>query len=476
MPSAARRAWGGFVRPFQLLALLWAQPVARAQWLRVVVTQVGLTVALGSAMFVRDLEQERDKEREQSPVVRAQKQAQRRAELRALSERLRALDAGAFEANVPLTAVTDALSELLDDSGDGGVSDEALRDAVQPLVKPSAAESGDDGEDEEAALEDAVGAVANALGAKGATGDGGVRPLEEAVGAAVRAALEAQRAKQEAKRVKALARVRPDAGVLAGGPNVPPPPPVLASDEEDDEKPETDTRPWWYRRLVLWASSLVLVQTVVLAFTRDHQDRVAFHLSLLAGVQPEDVPGDPRLRIDLKWLWRKLRRRIRGTLVLVAGVATLFPVLLVGLVVGQKDLVFTAVVSVVSSYWWVVFTAARSARAWRGEEDPTPPRPLRVALEVTRRWRWLRFLGVPVLVRLAVWASSSMAAPARNIERDLPRFAGLAVTRVLASIPVVRVVLRAPIIVAAAEALEATADAEVLPAPASESVSVSIPS
>jgi hypothetical protein len=225
----------------------------------------------------------------------------------------------------------------------------------------------------------------------------------------------------------------------------------------------------------LWASSLVLVQSVVLAFTRDHQDRVAFHLSLLAGVQPEDVPGEPRLRLDLKWLWRKLRRRIRGTLVLVAGVATLLPVLFLGLVVGQKDLVFTAVVSVVSSYWWVVFTAARSARAWRGEEDPTPPRPLRLALELTRRYRWLRYLGVPVLVRFAVWASSSMAAPARNIERDLPRFAGLALSRVLASIPVVRVVLRAPIIVAAAEALEATADAEVLPVVSADEPTVQRP-
>jgi hypothetical protein len=705
--NAALRAWRGFVRPFELLALLWAQPVARGQWLKLVVTQVSLTVVLGSVMFVRDVEQEREKEHERSPEVKRARRAQEEQALRGLEAHLR--DAGLDTALAKLAGSDDVqrvLRELLDEATDGGVSDEAigeklaeLRGALDDDAPGAVHAEVDDDRDDDAAddVEDggarttgvtpgtkttferglasglravleatmrarrdggvAVGAhlkngaalpassisskvVAGATeraegvhaldggvvarvtqgahlkkGAEGSSAlrsalDGGAKPTSGqalvagrvgdggpltstvlageteltqgisaldggvAVGANLKngEALTAERVgdggplrskvvagetehtqgapalvrkgaapvagrvgdggpltskvlagatehtegisafdggvavganlkngEERAEGTSALRSAldggaRPTSGealvpdrvgdgrpgartALARGTDHAPSAPALRAaldggvagstsgpDDDDDETPAPDSRPLWYRRLVLWASSLVLVQSVLLAFTRDHQDRVAYHLSLLAGVQPEDVPGELKLRLDLKWLWRKLRRRIRGALVLAAGVATLLPVLFVALVLGQKDLVFTAVVSVVSGYWWVVFTAARSARAWRGEDDPTPPRPLRFALELSRRWRWLRWFGVPWLVRFAVWASKSMAAPARNIERDLPRFVGLALARVLATLPVVRLVLRAPLIVAAGEALEATADPEVQPA------------
>jgi hypothetical protein len=143
--------------------------------------------------------------------------------------------------------------------------------------------------------------------------------------------------------------------------------------------------------------------------------------------------------------------------------ATMLPVLVVAAFFHLKDVAFSAVLALVSAYWWVVFTAARSARAWRDEADPTPPTPLRVLQAAVEHFPWLRWFGFGVLVRFAVGASKSMAAPARSIEADLPRFIGLGLARVIATIPVVRIALRAAIIVAAEEALEACAADERLP-------------
>ncbi len=400
--------WRGFLRPFQLLTLLSDQPLARRAWLLTVGVQAALTLSIGSVMFVRDLENERTEE------TRAEEKARRVKSLEGLRHKMAALrDAGAEaelnhavekfakrEANDRATAA--AVAALLG-GHDGGIVD---------VVKAVTAAAEDEDPDAEAPPPDVDPAN-----------------TEAAVNAAVLAALN-------------------------GG----------EDDDGDEDKPAHPKGFWsvWNQRLALWASSLVIVQTVVLALTRDHQDRLARDLSLLIHVQPEDTPGAPRLRLDWKWLGRKLRRRVRGALVLAAGVATMLPVLLVATIFHFKDFAVSAVVGLVSAYWWVVFTAARSARAWRTEADLTPPTPLRVLATTVERFPWLRWFGFGVLVRFAIWASKSMAAPARSIEADLPRFIGLGLARVIATIPVVRIGLRAAIIVAAEEALEASASDELL--------------
>jgi hypothetical protein len=221
-------------------------------------------------------------------------------------------------------------------------------------------------------------------------------------------------------------------------------------DPEPDDPPEADTRPEWIKRLALWASSLVVVQTLVLALTRDFQDRLARDLALVAGLQPEDVPLRPRVRVDLKWLWRKGRRRLRGMLTVAQGVIALAPLLLIGAALGYEE-VGSAVVSLVSAYWWLVFTAARSARAWVGEEDPTPATPVRTTTAI-----YGKIPGLKWFARASVWTTRSMAAPSRAIERDFAGFAGLGLARLVATVPVLRLGLRAAIIVAAGELLEST--------------------
>lgn len=226
----------------------------------------------------------------------------------------------------------------------------------------------------------------------------------------------------------------------------------------------------WWRWLGAWVSSLVLAQWVVLALSRDYQDRLARDLSLVAGLQPEDLPGVARVRLDLGWLRRKMRRKLRGAMAVGVGVGMLSPLLLVGTVVGLRHEATSVVVGVVSAYWWVVFSAARSARAWRFEADPTPPRPLKALLQageaVPAARGVVRWLAAPLARRF----TGSLWAPAREVEQDFPAFAGLAVARLLATLPVVRIVLRAPLVVAAGEAIEASVPVTLGPAPAAEAV------
>ncbi len=211
----------------------------------------------------------------------------------------------------------------------------------------------------------------------------------------------------------------------------------------------------WWERLALWASNLVGAQLLVLALSRDFQDRLAQDLSLVAGLQPEDAPTRIRIRVDLPWLWRKLRRRARGLWVTTAGVVALSPLIPLGYILGYGNELSSALVTLVSAYWWVVFTAAKSARAWRFEGDSTPPTPVKVLGELAEQ-PWLKWLGPKWVARFSRWATRSVAAPARAIEEDLGAFAGLAVARAVASIPVLRIGLRAAVIVAAGEALESS--------------------
>jgi hypothetical protein len=219
----------------------------------------------------------------------------------------------------------------------------------------------------------------------------------------------------------------------------------------------------WWKTLGLWVSSLVLAQYLVLGLSRDFQDRIARDLSLVAGLQPEDVPPWTRIRVDFTWLMRKARRKVRGALAVAAGVTLLSPLILVGTILGFKQQASSAVVGLVSAYWWVVFSAARSARAWRFEADLTPPRPIRVLLAGAETVPFLRWALPRLVLRFCRWATVALWAPARAVEADFATFAGLGLARVVATLPVVRIALRGALVVAAGETLEASVPVDLGP-------------
>lgn len=220
--------------------------------------------------------------------------------------------------------------------------------------------------------------------------------------------------------------------------------------DDADEAPRSEV----LQLAALLFSALVAAQWVVLALTRDFQDRLGRDLSLTIALMPEDDAARARVRLDFKWLWRRLRRKVRGFVVLLPGFVLFVPVLIITLPLGADDWVMPPLMASWSFFWWLVFTAARSGRSWRDEDDVTPPAPIRGWLWLTQhtwgfRWWLPRWLG-----RVAAWTAKPVSAPARCIELAPAGFIGLSVARLLTTLPLIRFALRAPIDVAAAELIE----------------------
>lgn len=197
--------------------------------------------------------------------------------------------------------------------------------------------------------------------------------------------------------------------------------------------------PWF----VYWAallSSLQLAQWVVIALSRDYHTALSREASLLTGLAPEDEPLEPRVRLNLRWLRNKLVRRWRALLVFSVGVPLLWALWRV--LPGGRWLL-SVLLSMWGAWWFVVFTAGKSALAWN-ETSPREPWFLRGWKPLTSRIGPLRAYG-------ALWTrvTGSVFSPVARVERQPWVFSGLALVRVVAALPLVKCFLRPVIPVAA---------------------------
>jgi hypothetical protein len=207
-------------------------------------------------------------------------------------------------------------------------------------------------------------------------------------------------------------------------------------------------------RVIRWAAlftALQIAQWIVIALSRDFHDAIGRDLSLRSGVPPEDEPLTPRIRLNLPWLRKKMQRRWRAFFVLSMGMPLLWAIRWMP-VFGAA--VFSVLLSVWGGWWFVVFTASKSARAW---EVPTPRPPwfLRGLDWLSERVPLLR--SGPVRTYRDLWARSTafIFAPSTTAERLPWAFSGLALTRGLAALPLAKCFLRPLLPVAAAHLLEA---------------------
>ncbi|WP_253817312.1 hypothetical protein [Myxococcus xanthus] len=230
---------------------------------------------------------------------------------------------------------------------------------------------------------------------------------------------------------------------------------------EDTQAPAHEERTWTVNGrsvwgLAFWAAlfaALQLSQWVVIALSRDYHDAISRKASLLTGLEPEDEEFPPRVRLNVAWLRKKVKRRWRAFLLLMVGVPAL--VLLTLPFMCASRFIFTALFTAWGAWWWVVFTAAKSARAWEPSAGPTrPPWFLRVWTVLTTRvpgFRWgaLQRYG-------ASWGrrTEEVFAPISSTERHPWVFAGLAVVRFLGSFPPMKFFVRPLIPVASAHLLE----------------------
>jgi hypothetical protein len=236
---------------------------------------------------------------------------------------------------------------------------------------------------------------------------------------------------------------------------------------------EQRTKPgFWDSALALALSiygALSVAQAVVVALSRDYHAAIARDASLLLGVAPEDPPLVPRIRLNLAWLRRKFKQRTRSLFTFLPGVALIS---IAALPFPARAVVTSVLTSLWAAYWWVVWTASKSARAWEREGVARPPWFLRLWHDHVAK--------VPILGWIAtaweiLWARCTRSAysPAEAVEAQPVEFAGLAAARALQLIPVVKIFVRPLAPVAAAHLLaERTARSGRLSASAAERASL----
>ncbi len=207
-------------------------------------------------------------------------------------------------------------------------------------------------------------------------------------------------------------------------------------------------------RVILWAALFTVLQVaqwIVIALSRDYHDAIGRDLSLRSGVPPEDEPFTPRIRLNMPWLRKKMQRRWRSLLVFAMGMPLMWFVRWMPLFGAAA---FSLLVSVWGAWWFVVFTASKSARSW-DVPSPRPPWFLRGLDWLAERVPLLHWGPLPTYRSLLARSSEYIFSPAATAERLPWAFTGLALARALAVLPLAKCFLRPLMPVAAAHLLEA---------------------
>ncbi len=199
-------------------------------------------------------------------------------------------------------------------------------------------------------------------------------------------------------------------------------------------------------------ATLGAVEWMVVALSRQYHDQLSRKASLLSGAPPEDPEATPRIKLDVRWMGRKLKRKLRGLVVVSAGLPA---VAIASLVPFAGKFLYPLLALSWTLYWIGVFTASKSAYAWRSEGAPFAPEPwfLRAAERATKQ-TFIGRLGLPRLY-VIVWRnlSSGMFPPARELEEHPYELLGVAAFRALLAIPGTYLFFRPILPVAAAHVL-----------------------
>ncbi|MFZ5446756.1 MAG: hypothetical protein ACOZQL_42610 [Myxococcota bacterium] len=217
--------------------------------------------------------------------------------------------------------------------------------------------------------------------------------------------------------------------------------------------------------LALGFSALVMAQWATLALTREFQAPIGRALEAVAGLDG-DEPAPPRVRVDVKWLRKKLGQKVRGVLVLLPGFVAFTPVFLATKVLGLDDFVMPPLMFGWSAYWWCTFTVGRSGLAWEDEASGAQPHPLRWWLARTERTPGFRWFGPRWVGAFAKWAMKRDLAPAVAFERAPLYFVGVGLARFVTSPPLVRLAFREAVDAAVSERVHLQRERGTLPAPA----------
>lgn len=167
----------------------------------------------------------------------------------------------------------------------------------------------------------------------------------------------------------------------------------------------------------------------VIALSYRFHDVLTREASLLLGVHPEDPEVVPRVRLDFGWVGKRIKRRIRGFMVMVPG---FFAFWVLSLVTGRTLSALLGALWV--AHWWIVFSLAKTARAW--------PEPAIAYPWYVRGWDALARVAPLLDVGPFRWwrnylasSSTSVWSPLSWTERLPAEGSALALMRLTANVP-----------------------------------------
>jgi hypothetical protein len=177
----------------------------------------------------------------------------------------------------------------------------------------------------------------------------------------------------------------------------------------------------------------------VIALSRDYHEALARDICLITGVPPEDEELRPAIRVNFKWIWRKLKARARGALVFASGI----PLASLLSRAGRPGQALAAVLLAAwSVYWAGVFATAKTAHSWVDEAAAPAPVYLRAWSQASRRLprviRWIPALYGKIWDKL----TRSLFAPASRFEASSYELTGLALARVVRYVPGIYILFR----------------------------------
>jgi hypothetical protein len=230
------------------------------------------------------------------------------------------------------------------------------------------------------------------------------------------------------------------------------------------------------RKLTLFLAelygALLVVQWIVIALSRDYGDVITQRAAILVGgAPPENAPAVPRIRVNVPWLKKKLKRRLRGFMLFAIGIpcvwllsfltALTFEPFSHEVVAWVLHATNATLTFVWGAYWLSIFTGASTEVAWREEHTAPLPGFVRVWRLLVDRVRGFRWFLPRIYLDMLERASRSVTSPAAAFERRPAELLGLALARAVVAIPGVYLFLRPVFPLAAARIhLGATAPAK----------------
>lgn len=189
----------------------------------------------------------------------------------------------------------------------------------------------------------------------------------------------------------------------------------------------------------IFVANYYVVEFLVLMVAREHLKALQRDVALACGLPPEDAEITPRIHINRKWLFDKLKQKWRGTFVFgsIIPIAWLF-----GRVPYAGSYLQGLVFAAWGAYMSGVFTASKTAHAWKEENTARDPVYLRELEQLIARYWFFGWWGPRLVARLWRRFTRSVFSPAQSFERSPYELLGLAMTRTVRAFPGVSLFVR----------------------------------